>query len=240
VKIVIIGAGKSGLYLAQELKAEHEVTLIESRFDRSDVVSAMMPDITVVHGDSCEIDVLEHAQIGSANLVIAATGDDEDNLVVAMLSKHFGCEKVFARINHPKNEWLFTKEFGVDVPVSSTSMMLSLVEKEVGFGDLITLLRLQADNVSIEEITLPPTASAVGKRLMDLALPANCHVMAIITPTGELTIAKGDTVLGAGDELLLISDGQRDDEVCTALGVGKDAIVSAADAVASHGDTGGA
>ena len=240
MKIVIIGAGKSGLYLAQELKAEHEVTLIESRFDRSDVVSAMMPDITVVHGDSCEIDVLEHAQIGSANLVIAATGDDEDNLVVAMLSKHFGCEKVFARINHPKNEWLFTKEFGVDVPVSSTSMMLSLVEKEVGFGDLITLLRLQADNVSIEEITLPPTASAVGKRLMDLALPANCHVMAIITPTGELTIAKGDTVLGAGDELLLISDGQRDDEVCTALGVGKDAIVSAADAVASHGDTGGA
>ena len=240
MRIVIIGAGKSGLYLAQELKIEHDVTLIESRFERSDVVSAMMPDITVVHGDACEVDVLEHARIGSANLVIAATGDDEDNLVVAMLSKHFGCEKVFARINHPKNEWLFTKEFGVDVPVSSTSMMLSLVEKEVGFGDLITLLRLQADNVSIEEITLPPTASAVGKRLMDLALPPNCHVMAIITPTGELTIAKGDTVLGAGDELLLISDGQRDDEVCTALGVGKDAIVSAADAVANSGDAGSA
>jgi trk system potassium uptake protein TrkA len=152
MNIVIVGAGKSGLYLAQELKDEHDVTLIEERFDRSDVVAAMMPDI-------------EHAQIGTANLVIAATGDDEDNLVVAMLSKHFGSEKVFARINHPKNEWLFTKEFGVDVPVSSTSMMLSLVEKEVGFGDLITLLRLQADNVSIEEITLPPTASAVGTRL---------------------------------------------------------------------------
>ena len=163
MKVVIVGAGKSGLYLAQELKSEHEVTLIESRFDRSDVVAAMMPDIHVVHGDACETDVLEHAQIGSADLVIAATGDDEDNLVVAMLSKHFGSEKVFARINHPKNEWLFTKDFGVDVPVSSTSMMLSLVEKEVGFGDLITLLRLQADNVSIEEITLPPTASAVGK-----------------------------------------------------------------------------
>ena len=180
--------------------------------------------------------MLEHALIGSANLAIAATGDDEDNLVVAMLSKHFGCEKVFARINHPKNEWLFTKDFGVDVPVSSTSMMLSLVEKEVGFGDLITLLRLQADNVSIEEITLPPTASAVGKRLMDLALPENCHVMAIITPTGELTIAKGDTELGAGDELLLISDGQRDEEVCAALGVGSEAIVSASDVVAGHAD----
>ncbi len=100
----------------------------------------MMPDIHVVHGDACEPEVLEHAQIGSADLVIAATGDDEDNLVVSMLSKHFGREKVFARINHPKNEWLFTKDFGVDVPVSSTSMMLSLVEKEVGFGDLVTLL----------------------------------------------------------------------------------------------------
>jgi trk system potassium uptake protein TrkA len=239
MNVVIVGAGKSGLYLAQELKGEHDVTLIEERFDRSDVVAAMMPDVHVVHGDACETEVLEHAQIGSAALVIAATGDDEDNLVVAMLSKHFGAEKVFARINHPKNEWLFTKEFGVDVPVSSTSMMLSLVEKEVGFGDLITLLRLQADNVSIEEITLPPTASAVGKQLMELSLPENCHVMAIITPTGELTIAKGDTLLSAGDELLLISDGQRDDEVCRALGVGKDAIVSAADVVANHEDNAG-
>jgi trk system potassium uptake protein TrkA len=230
VKIVIVGAGKSGLYLAQELKSEHDVALIECRYDRSDVVAAMMPDITVIHGDACEPDVLEHAGIATANLAIAATGDDEDNLVVAMLAKHFGCEKVFARINHPKNEWLFTKEFGVDVPVSSTSMMLSLVEKEVGFGDLITLLRLQADNVSIEEITLPASASAVGKRLMDLSLPENCHIMAIITPDGGLTIAKGDTLLSAGDELLLISDGQRDDEVCAALGVSVDTIVTAPEA----------
>jgi trk system potassium uptake protein TrkA len=230
MKIVIVGAGKSGLYLAQELKAEHDVTLVEARFDRSDVVEAMMPDITVIHGDACETDVLEHAGISTANLAIAATGDDEDNLVVAMLAKHFGCDKVFARINHPKNEWLFTKEFGVDVPVSSTSMMLSLVEKEVGFGDLITLLRLQADNVSIEEITLPATASAVGKQLMEVSLPENCHVMAIITPDGGLTIAKGDTVLSAGDELLLISDGQRDDEVCKALGVSVDTMVMAPEA----------
>lgn len=229
MKIIIVGAGKSGLYLAQELKSDHDVTLIEGRYDRSDVVESMMPDIVVIHGDACETDVLEHAGIASANLAIAATGDDEDNLVVAMLAKHFGCEKVFARINHPKNEWLFTKEFGVDVPVSSTSMMLSLVEKEVGFGDLITLLRLQADNVSIEEITLPASASAVGKRLMDLSLPENCHVMAIITPEGGLTIAKGDTVLSANDELLLISDGERDDEVCAALGVTVDAIVTGPD-----------
>ena len=219
MRIVIVGAGKSGLFLAQELKAEHEITLIESRFDRAEVVESMMPDVTVVYGDACEPEVIEHAQIALADLTIAATGDDEDNIVVAMLAKHFGTGKVFARINHPRNEWLFTKDFGVDVPVSSTSVMLSLVEKEVGFGDLVTLLRLQADNVSIEEITLPATATSVGKALAEISLPENAHVMAIINRESGMTVAKGDTVLAAGDELLMFSDGQNEDDIRAALGI---------------------
>jgi len=219
VRIVIVGAGKSGLYLAQQLRQQHEVTLLESRFDRAETVEAIMPDVDVVHGDACEPEVLEHAKIGLAELVIAVTGDDEDNLVVSMLSKHFGAGRVFARINHPKNEWLFDKSFGVDVPVSSTSMMLSLVEKEVGFGDLVTLLRLQADNVSIEEITLPDYATAVGKTLAEIPLPETSHVMAIINPETGLSVAKGDTVLAAGDELLMFSDGGHENEVREALGI---------------------
>jgi trk/ktr system potassium uptake protein len=219
MRIVIVGGGKSGLFLAQELKADHDITVIESRFDRALVVESMLPDITVMHGDACEPEVLEHAQINIADLTIAATGDDEDNLVVAMLAKHFGTGKVFARINHPRNEWLFTKDFGVDVPVSSTSVMLSLVEKELGFGDLVTLLRLQADNVSIEEITLPATAAAVGKSLAEISLPENSHIMAIINPESGLTVARGDTVLAAGDELLMFSDGAHKTEVRTALGI---------------------
>jgi trk system potassium uptake protein len=219
VRVVIVGAGKSGLYLAQELRHEHDVTLIESRFDRVQVVETMMPDITLVHGDACEPEVLEHAKIGDADLTISVTGDDEDNLVVAMLAKHFGQGKVFARINHPGNEWLFTKDFGVDVPVSSTSMLLSLVEKEVGFGDLVTLLRLQADNVSIEEITLPEYAGAVGKTLAEIRLPENSHVMAIINAESGLSVAKGDTILHACDELLMFSDGGRENEIREALGI---------------------
>jgi len=109
------------------------------------------------------------------------------------------------------------------VPVSSTSMMLSLVEKEVGFGDLVTLLRLQADNVSIEEITLPERSTAVGKTLAQVPLPENSHVMAIISKAG-LTVAKGDTLLAAGDELLLISDGQHGEEVREALGLGPSSV----------------
>lgn len=219
MRIVIVGAGKSGLFLAQELKAEHTITLVELRFDRAEVVASMLPDVTVVHGDACEPDVLGHAEIGTADLAIAATGDDEDNLVVAMLAKHFGTPKVFARINHPRNEWLFTKDFGVDVPVSTTAVMLSLVEKEVGFGDLVTLLRLQADNVSIDEITLPESATAVGRSLAEISLPENSHVMAIINRDTGLTVARGDTVLAAGDELLMFSDGAHAVEVRAALGI---------------------
>jgi trk system potassium uptake protein len=219
MRIVIVGAGKSGLFLAQELKSAHDITLVESRFDRAELVGSMMPDITVIHGDACEPEVLDHAEVSAADLTIAATGDDEDNLVVAMLAKHFGTQKVFARINHPRNEWLFTKDFGVDVPVSSTSVMLSLVEKELGFGDLVTLLRLQADNVSIDEITLPETATSVGKSLAEVDLPENTHIMAIVTREHGLTVAKGDTVLAAGDELLMFSDGQHEEEVCRALGI---------------------
>lgn len=220
MRIVIVGAGKSGLFLAQELKAEHDIVVLESRYERAELVGSMLPDITVIHGDACEPEVLEYAKIGTAELTIAATGDDEDNIVVAMLAKHFGTGTVFARINHPRNEWLFTKEFGIDVPVSSTSVMLSLVEKEVGFGDLVTLLRLQADNVSIDEITLPETATSIGKTLAELSLPADSHIMAIINREAGLTIAKGDTVLAAGDELLLFSDGQHQAEVRAALGLG--------------------
>ena len=219
MRIVIVGAGKSGLFLAQELKAHHDITVIESRYDRAEMVESMLPDVTVIHGDACEPEVLEHAEINIADLTIAATGDDEDNIVVAMLAKHFGTGKVFARINHPRNEWLFTKDFGVDVPVSSTSVMLSLVEKELGFGDLVTLLRLQADNVSIDEITLPSTATSIGKSLAELSLPENAHIMAIITREAGLTVAKGDTVLAAGDELLMFSDGAHEAEVRIALGI---------------------
>ncbi|MBI5231442.1 MAG: TrkA family potassium uptake protein [Coriobacteriales bacterium] len=218
MRIAIVGAGKSGLFLAEELMHAHELTLIDYRYDHVERARVEYPDINVIHGDACEPEVLHFAEIGTQDLAIAVTGDDEDNLVVAMLSKHFGTKTVFARINHPRNEWLFTKEWGVDVAVSSTAVMLSLVEKEIGLGDLVTLLRLQADNVEIEEIKLPSDAGVVGKRLAELSLPTGTHVMAILCEEG-LRVASGDTLLAAGDELLIINQGVEEFAVREALGL---------------------
>ena len=206
MNVLIVGAGKSGVYLTEKLQATHSVTMIEVRPDRADYVTARFPHVRVVRGDGCEPSVLDRAGAGQADLVAALTGDDEDNLVVSFLSKTTqSVPLVFARTNHPKNEWLFTKKWGVDVAVSTASVIYSLIEKEVSLGDVITLMGLASENKVIDEITLPADAAAVGKSLAELQLPKGAHVMAIISG-GEVTIPKGDTVLRAGDEVLILSE----------------------------------
>lgn len=131
MRIVIIGAGKSGAYLAAKLREAAAITVIEQRADKAEQLRRRMPDIEVVHGDGCEPAVLEHAGVATADFVAAATGDDEDNLVVSHLVKTIGgTAKVFARVNHPANEWLFTPEWGVDVAVGAAATMYHLVEEE--------------------------------------------------------------------------------------------------------------
>lgn len=206
MNVVIVGAGKSGVYLAEKLVSSHVVTVIESRPERCEYVAARLPGIRVYRGDGCEPNVLDRAGVGSADLVAALTGDDEDNLVVSFLSKTtLKVPMVFARTNHPKNEWMFTKRWGVDVAVSAASVIYNLIEKEVSLGDVITLMGLSAENMVIDELTLAPDAAAVGKRIMDLDLPKRAHIMAIISG-GEVVVPKGDTVLRALDEVLILSE----------------------------------
>jgi len=219
MRIVIVGAGKTGQFLASKLVRAHQVALIESRPERVVEVRQMLPNVDVFEGDACEPAVLERAVVAGADLVIAVTGDDEDNLVVAMLSKHYEAKAVYARINHPSNEWLYDKQWGVDAAISAPSVIYGLIEKDVGFGDLITLLRLQADNISIEEITLPAGAAAETKSLSEIALPSNAQVMAILAEDGTVTIARGDTRLFAGDQILMLSDGCRSEEIRAAFGI---------------------
>ena len=206
MNVVIVGAGKSGVYLAEKLRHNHKVTMVEVRPDRADYVAKRMPDVRVLRGDGCEPSVLDRAQAGSSDLVAALTGDDEDNLVVSFLAKTtHSVPMVFARTNHPKNEWMFTRTWGVDVAISTANVIYSLIEKEVSLGDVITLMGLSAENMVIDELTLPADAEAVGKSLAQLALPKCAHIMAIISD-GEVIVPKGDTVLSAGDEVLILSE----------------------------------
>ena len=205
MNVLIIGAGKSGSYLAEKLRGQHSVTLVENRPERAEYVSARMRDVKVVRGDGCEPSVLDRAGAAQADLVAALTGDDEDNLVVSFLVKTtHQVPLVFARTNHPKNEWMFTKTWGVDVAVSTAQVIYSLIEKEVSLGDVITLMGLSAENMVIDELTLPADAKAVGKKIAELALPKCAHIMAVIS-AGEIVVPRGDTVLSAGDEVLILS-----------------------------------
>ena len=212
MRILVVGAGKTGAFLAEKLIANHEVTIVEQRPDRADYLSRMVPDATVITGDACEPSVLERAGVKNADLVAAVTGDDEDNLVVAMLAKLYDAKAVYGRVNHPRNEWLFDKEWGVDVAVSSPQVMYGLIEKDVGFGDLITLLKLKADGVYLEEITLPAGSSKLGKKLEDIGLPANVTVMAILAAEGYIQAPRGETLLVEGDQLLLLVQGAVDED----------------------------
>lgn len=212
MRVLVVGAGKTGIFLAEKLSEENEVTIIEQREDRADLARSYVPNARVITGDACEPEILESANITGCELVAAVTGDDEDNLVVAMLSKVFEVDRVYARVNHPRNEWLFDAEWGVDVAVSGPTILHGLIEKDLEPGDLITLLKLQADGVAIDELTLPKEASSVGKRLADVLLPSNVTVMAILAKDGYVQVARGDTPLVAGDQLLLLAQGDLSQE----------------------------
>jgi len=220
MRILIVGGGKTGYFLADRFREDHDVVLVEQRPERAEFLRSALSDIDIIAGDACEPEVLDSAGASSADLVVAVTGDDEDNLVVAMLTKVLDGGRVYARVNHPRNRWLFDQAWGVDVAVSAPALFYGLISKDLTLGDVVTLLELQTDDVSVDEIRLPDTASSVGASLAQVALPQNVTVMAVLPAEGGVHAARGDTVLSAGDQLLLLAEGELDTAaVLAALGV---------------------
>lgn len=207
MRIVIVGAGKTGAYLAEKLRRRHEVTVVDQRSERLDHLRTRIPELTYIHGDGCEPSVLDAADAADADIVCALTGDDEDNLVVSLLSKRAGAKKIVARVNHPNNHWMFTGEWGVDIALCAPDILYDLVDKEIGLSDVVTVMALKARDVEVEEIVLPPDAAADGRTLGDLTIPAGMHVMAVLSKDEGVRIPKGDTVLHGGDQLLLLCEG---------------------------------
>jgi len=206
VRIIIAGGGAVGRHLAADLlERNHDITLIEQEPRIAGKIENTAPGVTVVLGDACELWVLEKARISEAEVVVAATGDDEDNLVISLLSKQeFGVPRVLARVNHPKNEWMFTDQWGVDDAVSPPHILTALVEEAVSVGDLVRLLRLQRGQVALIETTLPSESPNANHPLYELRLPPDSAIVAIIRE-GHVVIPVPETVLAPDDEILALA-----------------------------------
>jgi trk system potassium uptake protein TrkA len=204
MRVAIAGAGNVGWFIARELVANgHEVLLLEkipevaSRLDK-------VPGIDVRVADACEVNSLRDAKVDTCDVVVAATGDDEDNLVVSLLSKQeFAVPRVIARVNHPKNHWLFNESWGVDLSVSTPHLITALVDEAVSVGRLVRLFQLEGGQVRLVEVTLAENAPVSGQPIRDLEVPRDATIVAIVRDDHVL-FARGDTVLYPGDEVLAL------------------------------------
>ena len=223
MRVIVSGAGAVGRHLAADLHERgHEVTLIDQDRDIVEKVADWAPGVTVIQGDACEPWVLEQAQMSQAEVVGAATGDDEDNLVTSLLAKQeFAVPRVLARVNHPKNEWLFTSQWGVDAAVSPPHILTAMVEEEVTVGDLVRLLPLERGRISIVELTVPQDSPNAGRPLYELRLPADAAVVAIIRES-HVVIPQPETVIAGGDEVIALAVQDAESTLRSAI-VGSDA-----------------
>lgn len=213
MKVAIAGGGSVGTAIAADLHRNgHDVLLIEKE---PELVERLRPtlDITWVAADACEVASLDAAGLGHVDVAVAATGDDEDNLVISLLAKQeFAVPRVVARVNHPKNQWLFNESWGVDVSVSTPQLMTALVEEAVSVGSLVRLLQFGGGTAHLVEVTLAEGSPAEGVTLADLQLPRSATVVAVVRGD-RLVVPRGDTVLDAGDEVLVLVTGDAEDIV---------------------------
>ena len=212
MRVAIAGAGNVGRSIAAELlENDHEVLLIER--DPHAIKMESVPAAEWLLADACEISSLEEAALSQCQVVIAATGDDKVNLVVSLLAKtEYGVPRVVARVNHPKNEWLFNESWGVDVAVSTPRLLSALVEEAVSVGDLVRLLRFSQGEANLVELTLPGDAPLVGTRVGDVEWPSDTALVTIIRE-GRVLVPARDDPLEAGDELLFVSTADREEEL---------------------------
>lgn len=217
MRIAIAGAGNVGKSIAQELLHNgHEVLIIDR--DQSVFRSASIEGATSFVGDACEISALEEAGIAQCQVVVAATGDDKVNLVLSLLAKtEYGVPRVVARVNHPKNEWMFDDSWGVDVAVSTPRMLSALVEEAVSVGDLVRLFSFRQGSANLVEFTLAGDAPVIHSRVGDIALPPDVALVAIVRGPRVIT-PSADEALDAGDELIFVASADQEAALAELLG----------------------
>jgi trk system potassium uptake protein len=212
VRIAIAGAGNVGRSLAGELlERGHQVLLIERETRALKV--ATVPKAEWLLADACELSSLDEARLQDCDVMVAATGDDKVNLVVSLLAKtEFGVSRVAARVNHPKNEWLFNESWGVDVSVSSPRLLAAVVEEAVSVGDLVRLLTFRQGQANLVEVTLAEDSPMIGRRVGSVRWPPDSALVAILRQ-GRVLVPSQDDPLEAGDELLFVASQDVEDEL---------------------------
>jgi len=205
VKVAICGAGSVGTTMARDLHASgHEVLVLEQDPELVERRREELGEVTWVAADACEVNSLDAAGLATVDVVVAATGDDEDNLVISLLAKQeFAVPRVVARVNNSKNQWLFNESWGVDVSVSTPQLLTALVEEAVSVGSLVRLLQFQGGSAHLVEVTLAEDSPAVGRAIADLGIARDATVVAVVR-ADRLVVPRGDTVVQVGDEVLVL------------------------------------
>lgn len=211
MKVAIAGAGAVGTFIAQDLHDNgHEVHLLEVD---PEVVARLAGGVPVQwHNiDACEFESLRGAGMADVDVMVAATGDDEDNLVISLLAKQeFAVPRVVARVNNPKNHWLFNDSWGVDVAVSTPHLLTAVVEEAVSVGSLVRLLNLEG-GARLVEITLAADSPSAGKTIAELSIPRDSSIVAVIRER-HVVVPRGETQLHAGDEVVALITGDAEED----------------------------
>jgi trk system potassium uptake protein TrkA len=207
VYVIIVGGGKVGSHLAGLLRAEgHEIKVIDQRPEVLALLRAELPPECVLEGDGSSPSVLEAAGVQRAKVLAAVTVEDEANLVITTLARfEFGVPRIIARVNDPRNAWMFSPEMGVDVALNQADILARLIAEEMSLGDMMTLLKLRRGEYSLVEEKLPAGSPLLQAPLRDLPLPEKC-VIAAVMRHGQVMIPRGDMHFEAGDEVLAVVD----------------------------------
>ena len=212
MRVAIAGAGNVGRAIARELLDNgHQVLLIDR--DPKALKLESVPDAEWLLADACEVTSLDNAKLNTCQVLIAATGDDKVNLVASLLGKtEYGVPRVVARVNHPKNEWLFDASWGVDVAVSTPRIISALVEEAVRVGDVVRLFSFKRGQANLVELTLPDDSLCIGKTVEEVRLPENSTLAAIVRD-GRVITAKAHDVFSSGDELLFVASADAENKL---------------------------
>lgn len=207
MKVIIVGGGQVGAYIANLLlKNNCTVKVIENRENVLDKLKKELPEDIIVYGSGTDPDILEASGIAEADVVAAVTGADETNLVASTIAKfEFGVSRVIARVNNPKNAWLFNSGMGVDVGLNQADLMAHLVVEEMDLKNILTLLKINRGDYSIVQAKVDPHSDAVHKSIKELVIPANAVLIAI-SRGKDVIIPRGDTIINGGDNILVLAD----------------------------------